>query len=122
MGTTNKELVEILQERNHEGKYDRIINRAKENGYHDFKFDEDKYPDCICPKIDLVADLMKFPELLDVRQSVIDGDFDESPDQEDRDKMEQEMPFLKNAFEPDEDDEEAFLQEFNLEMNEDDES
>ena len=48
--STNKELVDELIKRNTKGKYHSIIERARDNGYHDFKFDEDKYPDCVCPK------------------------------------------------------------------------
>lgn len=95
--STNKELVEVLTKRNTEGKYNDIIFRAKNNGYHDFKFDEDVY-DCVCPKIDLVADLSVFPELNDVRADVIDGAYDESPDEDDKKRMDDEMPFLKNMF------------------------
>jgi hypothetical protein len=97
--TTNVELVKELSERNTNGKYDALIERARTNGYHDFKFDdEDKYPDSVCPKIDLVADLAKFPELSDIRQSVINGDYDESPDDNDKKKMAEESPFLANLF------------------------
>lgn len=96
--TTNVELVQELTERNTEGKYDKIIERAKDCGYHDFKMDDDKYEDSIGPKIDLVNDLSKFPELEDIRQGVINGVYDESPDEEDKRKMEEEMPFLKGLF------------------------
>ena len=102
--STNVDLVKELTERNtegeekYEGKYDKIIERAKENGYHDFKFDEDKYPDCICPKIDLVQDLSKFPELEDIRKGVINGDYDESPDDDDKKMMIEEMPFIEKIF------------------------
>lgn len=81
--STNIELVNELIKRNTKGKYHAIIERARDKGYHDFKFDEEKYPDCVCPKIDLVADLAKFPELEDIRKAVIDGEYDEEPDQED---------------------------------------
>lgn len=82
--TTNNELVEVLTSRNVDGKYDKIIERAKKNGYHDFKFDQNpEYEETICPKIDLVEDLSKFPELEDVRNDVMSGVYDESPDAED---------------------------------------
>jgi len=93
--STHIELVQELTERNKEGKYDDIIARAKEKGYHDFKFDEDKYPDCICPKMDLVKDLSDFPELSDIRGGVMGGEFDESPDEDDERKMIEEMPFME---------------------------
>jgi hypothetical protein len=96
--TTNVDLVTVLKERNKDGKYDALIARASENGYHDFKCDDDKYPDSICPKTDLVNDLASFPELSDIRQDVMDGVYDESPDAEDKARMEEEMPFLKKMF------------------------
>jgi len=92
--STNKELVEELTERNTKGKYDALIERAKTNGYHDFKFDEDKYADCICPKTDLVNDLFAFPELADVRKDVINGVYDESPDEEDKAQLAKDFPFM----------------------------
>jgi hypothetical protein len=96
--TTNIELVNELIKRNSSGKYHAIIERARENGYHDFKFDEDKYPDCTCPKIDLVNDLTEFSELSDIRKAVIDGEYDESPDEDDKKKMMEECPFFEKIF------------------------
>jgi len=96
--TTDVDLVNELIRRNTNGKYHAIIERARDKGYHDFKCDEDKYPDSICPKVDLAADLAKFSELSDIRKDVINGDYDESPDEEDKNKMEAEMPFLKELF------------------------
>ncbi len=95
--STNIELVSELTKRNTDGRYNSIIERAADKGYHDFKFDEDKYEDCICPKIDLVDDLDKFPELNDVRQDVINGIYDEAPDEEDNRNIEKDFPFLKNV-------------------------
>lgn len=91
--TTNVELVQELTERNIEGKYDKIIERAKENGYHDFKMDDEKY-DSICGKMDLVSHLSIFPELEDIRQGVINGDYDESPDSDDIAELEKYFPGL----------------------------
>lgn len=91
--STNKELVEDLLELD-SNKYSSIIERAKTNGYHDFKFDEDKYPDCICPKMDLAEDLSKFPELNSIRTAVINGDYDEAPDADDEKEILREFPFL----------------------------
>ncbi len=86
--TTAIELVNELTLRNTSGNYDTIIERAKNNGYHDFKHDQNPlYDDCICPKTKLVEDLEKFPELNDIRLSVMNGDFDESPDEEDNEIM-----------------------------------
>lgn len=86
--STDVELVEVLTERNTEGKYNKIIERAKERGYHDFKFDTNpKYKDCIIPKMQLAQDMLEFPELEDVIDDVIDGIYDEMPDEEDKKKL-----------------------------------
>ena len=85
--TTHKDLVNILSERNKYGKYDAIIERAKNKGYHDFKFDSitnhPEYGDCFCPKAQLVEDLSLFPELNAIRADVMKGVYDESPDEDD---------------------------------------
>lgn len=56
--TTKDDLVKVLRERNSKGKYDAIIIRAANNGYHDFKFTDipghPEYADCNCPKMKLV--------------------------------------------------------------------
>jgi len=95
--TTKVDLVKELTELNVNGKYNAIINRAKNNGYHDFKFEDvpnhPEYGDCICPKAQLVEDLSKFPELNQIRDAVINGQFDESPDEPDKDIM---RGWLKN--------------------------
>ena len=95
--TTDIDLVNVLIKRNTDGKYHDIIERARKKGYHDFKC-EDEYPDCVCPKVDLVHDLSKFPELQDIRNDVVNGEYDESPDDDDKRKMEEDMPFLKQMF------------------------
>ncbi len=84
MKTTTKDLVQELTGRNSAGRYDSIIARAKDNGYHDFKCTDE---DIICPKMDLCNDLSVFPELADIRQAVMDGEYDESPDEEDNKEM-----------------------------------
>lgn len=80
--TTNKELVEELLSRNKSGKYDHIIAEAKDNQYHDFK--NEKYA---CGKIQLVSELSEFPELTDIKDAVIRGDYDESMDEADKKDM-----------------------------------
>jgi len=82
--STNKELVEELEKRNVEGKYDQMIRKAKLNWYHDFKA-PDEAPGGT--KLDLVNDLANFPELNDIRRDVINGEYDESPDEEDKENM-----------------------------------
>ncbi len=90
--TTDVELVQELDERNIDGKYNAIIERAKNKGYHDFKFDlDERYNDCVCPKMQLVEDLAKFPELDSVRKEVMNGAYDESPDEEDKKRMRGEL-------------------------------
>lgn len=83
MGT--KDIAAILTERDAE-KYAHIIVRAALNGYHDYKSDNiPGHPEYgyAPPKLQLVVDLAAYPELGDIRQRVINGDFDESPDDED---------------------------------------
>lgn len=93
--TTDIHLCEELILRNTENKYDALIERSRNKGYHDFKFDtiqdHPEYGDCTCPKHQLVADLNPFPELEDIRKRVIDGEFDESPDDEDKERMRQDL-------------------------------
>ncbi len=86
--TTSLELVQELTARNSNGKYDSIIERAKNNGYHDFKFDQNPlYGDCICPKMELHGHLAAFPELSDIRDAVANGDYDETADEADKEMM-----------------------------------
>jgi hypothetical protein len=88
MGTID--IAEILRGVN-PTKYKAIIDRAANNGYHDHKFDKipghPEYGDCICPKVQLVKDLSEFKELGDIRQRVMDGDFDEPADAQDVEEM-----------------------------------
>lgn len=86
MSTSSKYLAVILAKRDPE-KYKSIIERASLNAYHDFKFDQipghPEYGDTICPKIQLVEDLSRFPELNDIRKAVMDGEYDDAPDEVD---------------------------------------
>lgn len=86
-----KDLAEILNQRNVNGKYDAIIERAANNGYHDHKYDKvpghPEYGTCACPKVQLVQDLMKFPELMDIRNDVVAGKYDEPADDQDIEEM-----------------------------------
>lgn len=85
-----KDLAEILSKRDAE-KYKQIIQRAGLEGYHDHKFSKvpghPEYGECVCPKMQLVADLQKFPELEDIRQEVMNGKYDEPADGEDQQEM-----------------------------------
>lgn len=80
------ELVQELAERNSEGKYDEMIFEAQSGEYHDFK--NNKY---VCGKVELVNKLADFPELSDIRDAVIAGSYDESPDEEDKRKLREEL-------------------------------
>jgi len=72
-------------------KYSAIITRASNNGYHDHKFHKipghPEYGECNCPKVQLVSDLDKFPELADIRKRVMNGEFDEPADAQDQEEM-----------------------------------
>lgn len=95
MKTTSVDLVEELTKRNVHGKFDAIIERAKNNGYHDFKFDSNPlYADCMCPKSELYEQLSDFPELADIANDVFNGVYDESADEQDKETM-------RNWLEPD---------------------
>lgn len=90
----------LLESRNQEGKYTAIIEKAKRGCYHDFKFDlvdpECSYP---CPKLILIEDLSAFPELKDISDMVITGEFDDRADEEDKQRMREELkdnPMLRD--------------------------
>lgn len=87
---TTKDLAKILTDLD-AAKYASIIERAANNGYHDFKFDaiegHPEYGDCICPKLQLVKDLEAFPELQYISNAVIAGDYDEQSDDEDTEML-----------------------------------
>lgn len=70
--STTVELVEELEKRNVDGKYNRIIAEAKAGEYHDFR--NNKYA---TPKVTLVAHLGEFPELSDIGKDVMTGVYDE---------------------------------------------
>jgi hypothetical protein len=88
-------LPELLEKRNQSGRYDELIAKAKKGCYHDYKFDVVD-PDCEfpCPKILLMEDLMRFPELHDVMKMVADGAFDDKADEEDVARMKEEFKDL----------------------------
>ena len=77
-----------LNKFNFDGRLNEIINKPRQGYYHDFKFDlvdpDSMYPD---PKTQLLSELEPFPELENVRQSVIDGIFDDRADASDWDRM-----------------------------------
>lgn len=89
--SSNVHLAEELILRNTGNRYDALIERARNNGYHDHKFDmvegHPEYADCICPKVQLVEDLTPFPELNDLRTRVMNGEFDDPADEADKERM-----------------------------------
>lgn len=89
--SSTSDLVRLLVSRNQNNRYDALIQRASNGGYHDFKFDtiegHPEYGDCICPKTQLVHDLSIFPELADIRIDVMNGVYDDVADDEDVKRM-----------------------------------
>lgn len=84
---TNVDLVLELETRN-STLYSKLIEDAKANHFHDYKA-----PDFILmPKFYLVDRLAEFPELYDIRDRVIDGEFDEMADEEDMEEMRKYLP------------------------------
>lgn len=86
--STNKELVEELKKLNVAHKLDAIIKKAEQNYYHDYK----NPPGVTCGKTEFVNDSAKFHELKDLRQRVINGEFDEEADEDDKAMMRQDLP------------------------------
>ena len=80
--STMVELPAELEALNKDGKYDHIIAEAKAGEYHDFK--NKKH---VCGKVAVVGELAKFPELAHIRTAVMNGEYDESPDEEDKAQM-----------------------------------
>jgi len=85
------ELVEELEKSNPSNKYDEMIVEAKAGEYHDYK--NEKYA---CGKMALVSKLHAFPELANLRDRVINGEFDEEPDETDKTDL-KEMLIKNNA-------------------------
>ena len=79
--TTNIDLVAELEAKNIDGKYDEIIENAKNNLYHDFK------SNATMPKILLIQELGRHPELNSIKQNVMGGMYDEPMDKEDKASM-----------------------------------
>jgi hypothetical protein len=69
--TTDKDLVEVLEKRNTAGRYDLLIQQARQGLFHDFK------TTLGLPKMALVQALDHYPELADIRKDVANGVYDE---------------------------------------------
>lgn len=76
MGTTTVDLVNDLLERESTTNRDEILRLARNGEFHDFKTER------VTPKRDLYA-LLVLAELEDLALRVIEGDYDEEPDEED---------------------------------------
>jgi hypothetical protein len=82
--STDRELVIALVKRNYNGRYDQIIHMAVSRWFHDFKA-PDEAP--AGEKGLLLEILSKFPELNDIREEVLNGVYDESPDDDDKKEL-----------------------------------
>jgi hypothetical protein len=70
---TDIDLVAELTELNDDGSYDALIEKAKTGYYHDFKHP----PGIEQPKVQLVKDLRRFPELSEILTDVLNCEYDE---------------------------------------------
>lgn len=85
--STNKELVDELIKLNYRGRFNSLIEKAKANCYHDYK-----NPDhIICGKTEFIKDAARYPDLAELSSAVINGEYDESPDEEDKRKMREDL-------------------------------
>lgn len=80
--STTIDLIVDLMPYNSDGKLNAIIDEARLGEFHDYK--NQKYA---CGKLELHTLLAPFPELEHIRKAVADGDYDESPDAEDKAMM-----------------------------------
>jgi hypothetical protein len=86
--STNKELVAEMEAINVDGKLDKFIAKAKAYYYHDFKQPEH----VVCGKTDFVNESAGIPELADLRNRVMNGEFDENADEDDKADMRKDLP------------------------------
>lgn len=86
--STNKEMAAEMEGINTNGKLDEFIRKAKENFYHDYKQPED----VVCGKTLFVSESTNVPELQDLRKRIMNGEFDEESDEEDKAEMRKDMP------------------------------
>jgi hypothetical protein len=77
--STLTDLVVELTALNPDGELNDIIAEAQAGEYHDYK--NTKY---ICGKVELVNKLAAHERCKFIRAAVINGDYDESPDEEDK--------------------------------------
>ena len=87
MKDTRIDLVKVLEQRNKDGIYDKIIKEAKAGEFHCYK--NNKYP---TPKFALLSVLKPFPELKDIREEVKEGIYDEKADEEDLKELRKFLP------------------------------
>lgn len=86
--SSNKDLPELLEKLNTDGRYDKIIVDARAFHFHDYK----SPLDVSCPKVHLVAVVSEFPELSALRTRIINGDFDDEADEADKEEMRKSLP------------------------------
>jgi L-2-hydroxyglutarate oxidase LhgO len=86
--STNKELVAEMEAINVDGKLDEFIRKAKLFFYHDYK----QPGDIVCGKMLFATESYGVPELADLRERLINGEFDEEADEEDKADMRKDMP------------------------------
>lgn len=86
--STNKELVADLELVNKDGRFDNFIQKAKDNYYHDYKAPAD----VVCGKTLFVSETTNIPELKHLRDAVINGDYDEEADEDDKAEMRKDLP------------------------------
>jgi len=84
--STHIDLVVELTALNPDGALDEIIKEARAGEFHDYK--NQKY---VCGKVELVKQLSQHERCNSIRQAVMNGDYDESPDAEDKAKMRAEL-------------------------------
>ncbi len=86
--STSKDLVEELTRINIGSRYDELIAKAKDNWYHDYK----NPGQVVCGKVELINDLEKFPELAYIREAVMNGEYDEEADEDDKQMLRDNLP------------------------------
>lgn len=94
--TTNIDLVELLTALDEYGEFHELIENARNYMYHDLrKFIVPGSENGIDPKVQLVRDLKKFPELNDVRIDVLNCEYDEADNMSESDVKDLRVELVK---------------------------
>jgi hypothetical protein len=80
------DLPKMLLAKDENKRFSGLIEKAVKGMYHDYK------SDLATPKVELVNDLSRFPELEEIRQMVMEGEFDEEADDEDLAMLKKDTP------------------------------